>query len=282
MKKWLVCFLGLALIHSFCKAQDTIVFQTGEKDAVTVTSFGKKAINFILLDTAYSVNGDRVNYIKYRDGIRYSYKELYAKYDSANKIENIELAKDDSANFQPLHINIGIGASAIESDILNNANIPSGDLGPYFTTQPPVYSATIDYSFTRRLSFGIGVAYQSASDNPSEIFQIPNDNTVNPLELEKITRYNYSARVLYHLLKHTDLDLYAGFRGGVSMWKEQIVSNSDAASSIVFKTPVPSSYQGSYQVLIGGMYPIYPCLGLHLELGFGTPYLFEGGITFLL
>lgn len=279
MRKWLVYFLGLVLIHSFCEAQDTIVFQTGEKDAVTITSFGKKTINFILLDTAYSVNESRVNYIKYRDGIRYSYKDLYVKYDSASKIENAEMAKEDSADFRPIRISIGIGASSIESDILTNANIPGGYYGPYFLTQSPVFSGIIDYSFMRQVSIGIGAAYQWATDNPSEQ---PGYNAVDQLQVEKIFRYNYSVRALYHLLKHAGLDVYAGVRGGISIWKEQMVSNSNPPGVSPFETAVPSKSQASYQVLIGGMFPVYGCLGVHLELAFGTPYLFEGGITFLL
>ena len=159
MKKRLLFFFGLALLYSFCEAQDTIVFKTGERDAVTVTSFGKKTINFILEDTAYSVNESRIDYIKYRNSIRYSYKDLFVKYDSANKALSAEMAKDDSAEFRPLHISIGVGGSSIESDILNNANIPPPELGPFFITQYLVYNAIIDYSVTRWLSFGIGAAY---------------------------------------------------------------------------------------------------------------------------
>jgi hypothetical protein len=280
MKKRLLFFFGLALLYSFCEAQDTIVFKTGERDAVTVTSFGKKTINFILEDTAYSVNESRIDYIKYRNSIRYSYKDLFVKYDSANKALSAEMAKDDSAEFRPLHISIGVGGSSIESDILNNANIPPPELGPFFITQYLVYNAIIDYSVTRWLSFGIGAAYQWVSDNPSE--EPINGYVVNYKETEKITRYNYSARVLYHPLKHAGLDIYAGLRGGISSWKEQITSNSDPAGDYIYKTTVPSKSQGSYQVLIGGLLPVFDCVGIHVELGIGNPYLFEGGITFLL
>jgi hypothetical protein len=280
MKKWLLLFSGLVSIHSFCEAQDTIVFKTGEKDPVTVVSFGKKTVNFILEDTSYTVNESRVNYIKYRDGKRYSYQDLSLKYDSAKRIHNAEMEKDDSANFRPIRIYIGIGSSSIESDIVNNANIPAPELGPYFITQFPVYNAVIDYSVTRWLSVGIGAAYQWVTDNPSE--EPINGFVVNTLETEKITRYNYSARVLYHPLKHTDLDVYAGIRAGVSMWKEQIISNSDPAGAYVYKTTVPSSSQGSIQALIGGILPISRYMGVHIELGFGAPFLFEAGITLLL
>jgi hypothetical protein len=198
MKKWLISFLVLTGMYSFCEAQDTIVFKSGEKDAVTVVSFSKKTIHFILQDTAYSVNESRINYIKYKDGKNYSFKELSAKFDTANKAVLAEMEKEDSADFKPLHISIGVGASSIESDIVNNANIPDGELGPYFIAQSPAYNFVIDYSFVKWLSVGIGGAYQTVTDNPSEE---PASYNVNPLETEKITRYNYSARVLYHPLK---------------------------------------------------------------------------------
>lgn len=278
MRKWIMCLFCIAFVNSYSEAQDTIYFKTGEKDAVTVTSFGKKTINFILEDTSYSVNQSRVNYIKYRDGAKYSFKDLAVKYDSAGKMDNTELEKEDSANLRPLHISIGAGASSIEQDIDNNDNIPSPELGPYFVSQSPAYNFMIDYSFVRWLSFGIGGVYQSVTDNPSE--ELPSDiYATNPNEIEKITRYNYSARILYHPLKHSLLDVYAGVRLGESMWKEQITSNSQP-DSVLYKTIISSS-QISYQILVGAAVPLFHCIGIHLEFGLGNPYLIEAGVTFM-
>jgi len=280
MKKMFLSFSLLVFIFSLCEAQDTIFFKTGEKDAVTVVSFGKKTINFILEDTSYSVNESRISSIKYRNGVNYSYKDLEAKFDSANKITNAEMEKEDSADFRPIHISIGVGGSTIESEILGSDNIPNGELGPYFITQSPAYNGIIDYSFMRWLSFGVGIAYQSVTDNPSE--ELPsNFYNVNQSEVEKIVLYNYTARVLYHFLKHTGVDVYAGIRAGESTWKEQITTNSQDANAIIYKTIVPSSPTASVQVLAGFIVPVYHCIAVNAELGYGSPYVFEAGLTFL-
>jgi hypothetical protein len=276
MRKLLLHFSLFVFSVSYCKAQDTVVFKTGEKDAVTVVSFGKRNIRFLLDDTLYSVNQSRVNYIKYRNGVTYSFKDLAAKFDSADKVSNAEIEKHDSTAYPRIHINVGVGGSSIETLILNNDNNAIG-LGPYFISQSLAYNCVIDYSINKRISVGIGGAYQWVNDNPSEE---PQNSSVNSLETEKISRYNISGRILYHFLKHTTVDIYAGVRAGVSGWSEQIVSNSQAANAILYKTTIPTSKQGSFQVLGGFMIPVYHCIGIHAELGVGTPYIIEAGITF--
>jgi hypothetical protein len=262
---------------SFCSAQDSIVFKSGEKDAVKILSFGKNKVKFSLDDTLYSVGQDRINIIKYQ-GVNYSFQQASAKFDSINKLQNAERDKHDSTDYRPININIGVGGSSIESLISANDGLLINQLGPYYVSQSPAYNFVIDYRFIRWLSVGVGAVYQSVTDNPSE--EVPsNIYAVNPLETEKITRVNYTVRVLYHLLQHSTLDVYGGFRGGESMWAEQITSNTSPAGFTVYKTPVPASSIASLQFIVGGMFPVYHCLAVHAELGVGTPYVAEVGIT---
>lgn len=282
MRISITSFFIIICVHSFVAAQDTIYFKTGEKDPVTVTSLGKKTIGFILEDTSYSVSESRINYIKYRDGKKYTFQELAIKYDSINRIADKELEQEDSAIYHPLHISFGLGAGSMAQDIVNNDNIPAPELGPYFVSYSPAYNFMIDYSFIKWLSFGLGAVYQYINDNPSEELPTNKIYATNPNELEKISRYNYSARLLYHPLKHSMMDVYAGIRLGASMWKEQIVTNSQPPADTVYKTIIPSSTQISFQVVAGAALPLYRFIGIHLELAYGNPYEFEGGITFML
>lgn len=90
-------------------------------------------------------------------------------------------------------------------------------------------------------------------------------------------RDNFSLRLLYHVLDSSDWDIYTGARLGASYWW----SNGSADSYDFFSLANlhAGSVYPSAQYILGGRYLWHNWLGLHLEGGFGSPYVVAAGIS---
>ncbi|MGP8214729.1 MAG: hypothetical protein ACLQQ4_04115 [Bacteroidia bacterium] len=159
-------------------------------------------------------------------------------------------------------INGGIGESTILYALTGNLH---GN-GPLGGTQSFVYNGIIDYGISKNMTFGIGAAYQRASDTSV--------SQMTSLQVENFSRLNLSARVLFYLLCKRHLDIYYGIRGGISFLKEVItpsMTTSDQTNLINL----------SLQGLMGIRFYTGP-IGIHFEAAIGTPYFAEGGLTFII
>jgi hypothetical protein len=180
-------------------------------------------------------------------------------------------------DYNPISIDIGMGNSLITwslpgFSILYNA-------GPEIKTKTPVYNCSLDYTIQQGLSFGFEGAYQSITDLPS----MGGRQDYAFWELEQLTRYNISGFFLFHFSKNQKDDTYIGFKGGISIWKDQILS--DTLHTFPPSTPITtfhSSYanNGSFQVLVGWRHFFSYNFGFHVQAGIGTPFLLEGGFSY--
>jgi hypothetical protein len=180
----------------------------------------------------------------------------------------------EKLDYQPIIINAGIGGSLMELAVPGGNLIGGG--GPAFLYNSPAFNATLNYNFTKKFSIGIGGAYEWFTDHPGY-----GQSETASWETEKISRYNVTWIVLYHFSKLVYSDAFTGLRIGASVWNDQITSNTqNYPTSIVYQTMSTSTLQrGCFQLLFGYQYfPIYN-FGLHAEIGIGTPYFAEAGIS---
>jgi hypothetical protein len=277
MKKLRLLLPFYFLLSTFpCYAQDTLVYRTGEKVAVKVISVGGDVVMYSIPpgDQQKSVSKSALNYIRYQDGSRYSIQGASVYNISANEYK--------APNHGWLTVNAGVGFSLIKVALPEYFDASSNNSN-YFTfcSVSPAYNVTIDYGIVDALSIGVCGAYQTLTDNPSF------DNTSDPFETERITRYNVAARITGHLAQGRNYDIYMGIRVGASIWTDQVISYSVPIMPTCYyqngveTLSIPSySTKTSAQLLFGYRVFIIPCLGFQFETGIGTPFLIEGGITF--
>ncbi len=192
MKKLLVCFSFLVFHFSFMQGQDTLVLIAGEKLPVKVISLEGPWVVYTIPqnDKQQSISQSKLEYIKYKDGSRYTISQMSIE----NNVSSIE---QKPLNKRPITLNVGIGQSIMSAAIIfiySNDFIGQG--AGSINSQSAVCNATIDYTFSNRLSLGAGAAYQWVTDNP---YAKPTYNLASMTwALEKLTRYNVSTRILYH------------------------------------------------------------------------------------
>ncbi len=264
MKKYLLYFSLLVFHFSLCKAQDTLVYKTGEKVGVKVISInGGKVIYTLPPDEKQlSVNQAKLYYVKYKDGSRYSI--------SPNN-------QSIRPTYPRFNIGAGIGVGLI-TWALPNSNVFNfgGDESYDILTVSPAYNLTLDYNILKTFSWGICGAYQTLTDHPAF------GGTVATFETERISRYNVTFRFLGHLSKNPTHYAYLGTRFGASIWTDKVTAFIPPSRYDDFPyTSMPSySRAVSLQLFFGYRGFVSDIFGFHFEIAIGSPYVLEAGITF--
>jgi hypothetical protein len=280
----IVLYFSLFIFHfSLCFAQDTLVYKTGEKVAVKVFYVnGDKVIyTFPPGKKQEIVKLSELDYLKYEDGNKYS-EELQAKQDS---IDYVLKAKQDSIDrvnkpyYRPININIGFGYSPeFDGDlVIATPFFPVQKDAEYFLCSNivPNLGGAIDYAVDKRFSIGLAASYQSEMISHEE----------TPYN-DEISRINTAIRFLYHLNKNNlHFDNYIGLRVGCSHWHDN-PSLTSAYQNVSYSIPI-FYFIGSANLLVPSFQFLYGIrlygsggFGFHFEVGIGSPYLIEGGITF--
>ena len=195
------------------------------------------------------------------------------------------LAQRDSSTLRgayktSLAVSAGVGASTIYVIAENPLNqLINGGPGANIISVGPAYNCMLDYRTTIRASFGIALAYQQLSYNPS-------DGREASWFIDNASRLNVGIRILEHFSKYPNADLYMGIRFGISFWSyDEILDQAYvSAQGPYYATPTPAGTwtetKGSVQILIGFKGYLSDYIGLHLEAGLGTPYYAEVGLTY--
>jgi hypothetical protein len=168
-----------------------------------------------------------------------------------------------------LYISGGVGFSTILYRIYAVYDPP--DNAAYGTSQSLVYNGNIDYRING-ISLGAGVAYQTATGVPYI------GSSYNQAEFtESLTRLNISGRVLFYPYHTNKMDIYTGFRIGESYWTDVVTGPSNRHADLTLGNA--QDHYLSIQVPVGARI-FFGNFGFNAELGIGTPYFAEGGITF--
>jgi hypothetical protein len=164
-----------------------------------------------------------------------------------------------------LYVNAGVGESTIFTFLYSGQQAPL-----YNLSRSLVYNGMVDYGVANRVTVGACLAYQSGTGSPEAMYEQG--------YTEHFTRLNISARVLYVVYSTRNMQIYYGFRGGVSYWTDKVTPTPSVGSSVPTTVGNNTAYP-SLQVPIGVRLFTGP-VGFHVEAALGTPYFIEGGATF--
>jgi hypothetical protein len=140
----------------------------------------------------------------------------------------------------------------------------------------PNLGATVDIGLFKIFSIGIASSYQS------EIVRWALESNIPLNYSDKITRNNMALRFLFHAPegdKNKHFDPYIGIRSGLSFWRDipsqyNLINGPNATFLNEPNLTVPS-----VQILCGLRIFVIKNLGFHAEIGIGSPYLAEGGMS---
>lgn len=138
---------------------------------------------------------------------------------------------------------------------------------------PPLY-LNADYGITNNLSIGLAGSYSSISYDDVLISTDDMGNIIEEDVNVQGSRNTVAARVLFHFGDNPKLDQYAGLRAGMTFWgwnDESLVDEENLSANNL-----------SYRILYGMRAYLTDNLGVNLEIGIGSPYFFNGGISYRL
>lgn len=154
-------------------------------------------------------------------------------------------------------VSAGVGYSLI-SEVLS--------IGTNRSSMPPIY-LNADYGVTEVFSIGLAGSYSSFSYDDIDI----NGDAI----FIEGSRNTLAARALFHFGDNPNLDQYAGLRAGMTFWNYSDLNvglEEDRLEGNVF----------SFRLLYGLRAYLTDNLAVNLEVGLGSPYLFNGGIAYRL
>jgi hypothetical protein len=165
-------------------------------------------------------------------------------------------------------INTGVGFSLFGQ--LSSISQGNDGYNAQPTSATPVFSCSVDYGISSGFSYGGGISVQSFKtyievQNPGYIYQYQEDD---------VTFTNINVRGFYHILPNNKIiDFYTGISMGYSFWSQTVSNGNNPDYSISYP---------SFMVLIGIRGYITNVVGFYIELGLGTPYCAETGLSFRL
>jgi len=211
--------------------------------------------------------------------------------DSTKKQEEIiqiPISKNQQLQEEEVFITPAIGAGSMQitgSPIANSLYLENSNYN-YSAVNSPEYGVSIDYMVAKYFSFGLGVNYQTISFN-SSITPQPTPYNYNYYYYNsdpssaQFTRWNIGVRNLFYFQSDNsdNVHFYMGARAGLSIWHEADTwangaYNPQYRSFVNSATPL-----FSFQLLWGMRYFFTQEIGTQLELGLGTPYYAQAGIT---
>ena len=139
-------------------------------------------------------------------------------------------------------------------------------IGSDVKSVPPLY-VNVDRGVTEAFSIGLAGSYSSFSYDDVDFFTGDNVKV-------KGTRSSIAARALFHFGDNSSLDQYAGLRAGMTFWGYSDTALLDEESLNV------NGF--SFRILYGLRAYLTDNLAVNLEVGLGSPYLFNGGIAYRL
>ena len=160
-------------------------------------------------------------------------------------------------------INVGVGYSLFSSP--SSASFASST-----ESSIPVISATYDYAIVDHFSYGIGLSYQQFTQT-----QTYYNNGANTNYTQNIYVTNAGIRALYHFGSPM-LEGYTGIRMGYSFW----TSNQPTVQQGYYGPTNYNKNVPSFMAILGMRASLSDAIAVHLEIGLGSPYAAETGISF--
>lgn len=172
----------------------------------------------------------------------------------------------------------GYGSYPIETTIEESQNFHEGLTSFTCSSVTPNYGGTIDVGITKWMSIGFAASTQNEVVNWT-IYNQPPGVIYNS---DQLTRTNLAARLSFHFSSNStnkNFEPYCGLRIGKSFWTDiPFNTNKNQYSGTYFIT-TSSTVVNSCQIFGGIRRYLNDYIGLHIEIGIGSPYLLEAGLT---
>lgn len=190
--------------------------------------------------------------------------------------------------------NIGFSITGASIDLFDGKNLLDFDLeiddygsvsGDFVGRSLPAFQVNYDYGITKWFSVGGGISYQNLNFTISDLSYTSPNGTVESVDRVRFStnRINVAGRVLFHYGNAGDIDMYSGFRFGVTNWLTDF-SATDAAierdieNGIPFFGVVPAA-----QLIPFGLRGYFgENWGANFELGIGSPHFLSLGASYRL
>jgi len=201
---------------------------------------------------------------------------------------------------QKISFSANVGASSAGALIrLGTSQLASkmADLGVASSSATPALQASAEFKAFPHVSFGFAYSYQMFKAeytawiySPELVFDMG----------AKLTRANYSGRILYHYGNFKNVDIYSGVRIGYTMWSlEASIHTPDIDPTVVIpgvaeyldwlnvKIPgmdldapkLSMGFIAPQVVLFGCRYYFNDYIGINTELTVGSPHYISGGLS---
>jgi hypothetical protein len=158
--------------------------------------------------------------------------------------------------------------------------------GAFTGRSTPALQVNYDYGIAKWFSIGGGISFQQLELNIRDLTYTDNElgaiERIASLNMET-SRINITARVLFHYANNDKLDLYSGFRLGVTNWLTT-ANASDAAFEADLENDIPFFGVVPTGQLIPFAMRIYfnENLGVNFETGIGAPHFLAIGVNYRL
>ena len=139
----------------------------------------------------------------------------------------------------------------------------------------PTFDLAYDYGITHNFSIGGAVAYNSFTiSNPN--YSYVNSSGVIVYESIKVkySRINFGIRPLYHWGKRENFEWHTGMRLGYSFWTAEVITTDPFYSDDYYRQDA-----FSLQVLFGSWAYFSDYMAITFEVGIGSPYLANIGLS---
>lgn len=204
-------------------------------------------------------------------------------------------AMAQNENYQStISVNAGLSVLGTTFNLLEDANIEgvsiinnvgeleslSGQLNGQAT---PALELNYDYGLTKWFSIGGGLAYQKVS---AELMDLSYTETASGemVALEsanlKINRTHLGVRALFHYGNSNRMDLYSGFRLGLTNWGTKVEATDPRFEENLKESNI-FGFAPSIQIIPFALRGyVTEQIGISFETGIGTPHFFAFGINY--
>ncbi len=173
-----------------------------------------------------------------------------------------------------ISVNAGFSLVGKLLDVANTVSSTVTD-GPK-STSIPALQVTYDYGIVNWLSIGGAFSYQMMKSDVPSMDLSGNLYTYT----DKINRMNVAARVLFHYANSGRVDLYSGFRMGMTNWSFS-TDNTDNTYNVSDYWGLKNNF--APQVILFGLRAyITDNLGVNSEFCVGAPHYFSAGLSYRL
>ncbi len=181
-----------------------------------------------------------------------------------------------------LSVNVGYSLVGALFSSLESAEFDSNIGTVRDAYSSPAFQVTYDYSVGKRFSIGAGVSAQRLGVDLLGLEYADDQGYAQYTDVvADLTRLNIAARPLFHYGNNPKLDMYTGFRVGITSWLGEVEADGDEGRV----------EYGSYNILGSGLVPAFQVIpfgmkiyfseriGMNFETGVGTPHFISGGVS---